>query len=77
MQMPACNEDGFLLRAAPWAAGTVRAGAAARSEPRRPRGPWDTAQRGSRSSHLFKVEFADILWYWILFLLTFYAEITE
>lgn len=31
----------------------------------------------SNSSPIFKVEFTDILWYWILFLLTFYAEITE
>lgn len=31
----------------------------------------------SNSLHIFKVEFTDILWYWILFLLTFYAEITE
>lgn len=31
----------------------------------------------SNSSHIFKVAFTDILWYWILFLLTFYAEITE
>lgn len=31
----------------------------------------------SNPSPIFKVEFTDILWYWILFLLTFYAEITE
>ena len=31
----------------------------------------------SNSSHIFKVEFTDILWYWILFLLTFYAAFIE